>query len=70
MTHPDQKIAFGKYKGLTFNQILDRNPGYILWLYEENVVVFHDDKFIEDAYRLDAENSPPESYFLPDLGSK
>jgi len=28
-------LCFGKYAGKTPDQISDRNPGYVVWLYEQ-----------------------------------
>lgn len=29
-------LSFGKYKGMTPEQIADRDPAYIVWLYEHH----------------------------------
>ena len=36
-THEDI-IKIGKYKGDTFSDILDKDPSYILWLSENNIM--------------------------------
>lgn len=29
-------LSFGKYKGMTPEQIADQDPGYIVWLYDHH----------------------------------
>jgi hypothetical protein len=32
LTEFSQKIDFGKYKGMTVEEVIDIDPGYILWM--------------------------------------
>ena len=59
----DYVFTFGKYKGFTCEKVIDVNPAYILWL-NENQVADIDTEILETASIEDAENSPPESWFL------
>lgn len=38
---------FGKYKGLTLASVLRSDPGYILWMHENNVAEIPEDIIIE-----------------------
>lgn len=69
ITNYDDVMMFGKYQGKTVDRIAEHEPGYIVWLVE-NKVVECDEEIYEAACRCDVENSPPESWFFPDLGSK
>jgi hypothetical protein len=44
----DTKLGFGKYKGLTVEQILEHDPSYLLWLLE-NVERFEVDHVLQDT---------------------
>lgn len=44
----DTELNFGKYKGHTVEDILTRDPEYLLWLLE-NVDRFEVDKALQDA---------------------
>jgi uncharacterized protein (DUF3820 family) len=56
------RLTFGKYKGKSIQYILDTEPGYIVWLEEENVL-----EMPEDIYR-EAQELDYDEYGL-DLGS-
>ncbi len=43
----DTPLAFGKYKGQPVEDVLNDDPGYLLWLLE-NVESFTVDKALED----------------------
>jgi uncharacterized protein (DUF3820 family) len=47
-------MTFGKYKGKSIAEILDVNPSYIIWLYDNNVLSI-DDKVLGMAYELQNE---------------
>jgi uncharacterized protein (DUF3820 family) len=44
-------MPFGKYKGKTLGQIVEANPGYVLWLEDNNVL-----KIEESLLNLAAQN--------------
>lgn len=44
----DTKLRFGKYKGYTVEDVLEKDPEYLLWLLE-NVEHFEVDKALQDA---------------------
>lgn len=44
----DTELRFGKYKGHTVEDVLARDPEYLLWLLE-NVDRFEVDKALQDA---------------------
>ena len=48
-------FVFGKHKGHTVQIVLDEDPGYIVWLDEEEILVFPDDIY-QKAQQLDAEH--------------
>jgi uncharacterized protein (DUF3820 family) len=61
-------LTFGKYAhtGKTIKEIIDTDPEYLLWLYEEGAIELHQD-ILDLAYESDANNSPPEEfYWTPD----
>lgn len=58
----EQLLTFGKYRGQSVARIINNNPGYILWLKEEDVCEVADDIY-EEALSEEAVQSPPESYF-------
>ncbi len=59
-------LTFGKYRGKTVGEVIDLNPGYILWLVDENVIEMPEDMY-EGACEEDANQSPPEEfYWQPD----
>lgn len=43
-------IEFGKYKGKTLGWIATNNPGYIIWLFEKNLL-WIDSALINDCRR-------------------
>lgn len=48
---PDTEITFGKYRGATFQQILDRDPNYILWLINDCEYLGEEEKeMLADLY--------------------
>jgi len=55
-------FTFGKYKGKTCDEVADKNPGYLVWL-DENEVADINKEILEAAVIDDANNSPPEEYF-------
>jgi uncharacterized protein (DUF3820 family) len=46
------RLTFGKYKGKSIQYILDTEPGYIVWLEEENVLEMPEDIY-QEAQELD-----------------
>lgn len=34
----DAKLTFGKHKGETLQHILEKDPGYIVWLHDKKIV--------------------------------
>jgi hypothetical protein len=54
-------LTFGKFRGKSVKQVLLDEPGYILWLHEEEIVAFPEDIVIE-AERLDDERDRYEEY--------
>ena len=54
-------LRFGKYRGKTVKEVIDLNPGYILWMHDEGFVI--DDAVYDLACVADANNSPPEDFF-------
>lgn len=36
----DDFLYFGKHKGMQVEDLLDDDPGYLCWLYEENAEIF------------------------------
>lgn len=44
-------MTFGKHKGLTLDQISDNDPGYVMWLSDENVLKI--ERGFLDAVRMD-----------------
>lgn len=54
IVRPDFVMPFGKYKGQTLNQISDNDPGYVVWLADENVLKI-DTKFLDAVRRDDME---------------
>lgn len=65
ITDYDQIMTFGKYKGKKVNWVAEHNPGYIVWLHDENVCEI-DAELLEAAIFDDAQNMPPEEWFLAD----
>lgn len=47
MTSKLEEFDFGKHKGETLSSVLRRDPGYILWLYEKEIVDFPESIVIE-----------------------
>lgn len=41
--HFYDSFRFGKYKHMLVEQVIERDPGYIAWCIENDVVEFHDD---------------------------
>jgi uncharacterized protein (DUF3820 family) len=35
---PDYVMQFGKYQGMRLRDIAERNPRYIVWLSQENII--------------------------------
>lgn len=35
---PSHKISFGKYQGLTLDQISDKDPSYLVWLADNKIL--------------------------------
>ena len=58
----DGVLTFGKYKGKTVDWIAENEPGYIVWLQENDVCVV-DDEIYDAAMMDDMNNSPPEECF-------
>lgn len=48
MTHKLDKFEFGRHKGKTVREVIEKDPSYILWLVEENAVEFPQE-FIDSA---------------------
>ena len=46
----DQPLPFGKYKGKTPNEVLEIDPQYLIWWYE-NVVTTADNHVSKNLYR-------------------
>jgi hypothetical protein len=69
ITDYEDVMTFGKYKGKTVEWIWEHNLEYLIWLVDEGVVKMREEMY-EAACLDDADNSPPESWFFPDLGSK
>jgi len=44
-------MPFGKYRGQTLDQISDNDPGYVVWLADENVLKI--EREFLDAVRMD-----------------
>lgn len=55
ITAKHQEFTFGKYKGKTVREVLRTDPGYILWLHENDVVEFPEDLVIEAEENDDAQ---------------
>ena len=51
----DWVMPFGKYRGKTLEQISDTDPGYIMWLADENVLQI-EREFLDAVRRDDMEN--------------
>ena len=50
---PSSIISFGKYKGKTFQWILNENPRYILWLQQNGIQnISFEGNFIITAYQM------------------
>ena len=47
----DFLMPFGKYRGQTLDQIADNDPGYVVWLADENVLKI--EREFLDAVRMD-----------------
>lgn len=54
----DFVMPFGKYRGQTLDQISDNDPGYVVWLADENVLKIGSE-FL-DAVRMDDMESESE----------
>ena len=65
----DDVMTFGKYRGKPVGWITEHDPGYIVWLVENNIVDC-DKEIYEAAVFDDAQSGPPEEWFMPDLGIK
>ena len=48
----ETKLSFGAYRGRTLDEIAEINPGYIVWLAEERVLLI--DRQFHKAARADA----------------
>lgn len=57
----DDVLTFGVYRGKTVKQVIDLNPGYIIWMHDEGFVI--DEGVYELACIEDANQSPPEEYY-------
>jgi len=53
---PSDVLTFGKHKGETVRHVVQTDPAYILWLYEEEIVDFPEDVILE-AERIEDERS-------------
>lgn len=62
----DSVISFGKYKGQTVQEVMNDDPDYLIWAYE-NIVEFDLDAQVLDEI---VDNSKPKDYPLEgfDLG--
>ena len=49
-------IDFGKYKGCDLDDILQEDPEYIIWLYENNVSDLVDEDLYQEAIDISALN--------------
>ena len=47
----DFLMPFGKYRGQTLDQIADNDPGYVVWLADENVLKI--EREFLDSVRMD-----------------
>lgn len=50
------ELSFGKHKGKTLLQVLDTDPGYIVWLHEKEVLTIHEDFLVRVYHRQAAED--------------
>lgn len=55
---PEHVMMFGKYKGQSLERILYGDPGYIVWLWEKNVLNIPDD-MLSDAMIAEQEQDEP-----------
>jgi hypothetical protein len=37
--HFDSRMSYGKHQGYTMSEILKINPGYIIWMHEQGILV-------------------------------
>jgi broad specificity phosphatase PhoE len=58
----EDSITFGKYKGKTFQEILEIQPSYILWLQEEKIIKFSQE-ILERAENEENFRMPPEDFY-------
>ena len=58
MVKLSDKISFGKYSGFTFQEILFKDPGYILWLDKKEIVEFPEN-IIDSAAHADSFSYDP-----------
>lgn len=49
---PEHTMTFGKYRGWSLDQVAETDPGYVVWLADENVLLI-EPEFL-DAVRRDA----------------
>jgi hypothetical protein len=54
---PDFIIGFGKHRGLSLEKISESDPGYIIWLAEENVLQIKEDLLAQVRAELAQEES-------------
>lgn len=50
----DYVMSFGKYKGHTLDEISDDDPGYVVWLADENILRI-EKEFLEAVRKDDME---------------
>lgn len=51
----DTKLWFGKYKGQTIKQMLEDNPGYLLWAHRNTDIFRMTDELLDQAEILNQE---------------
>jgi uncharacterized protein (DUF3820 family) len=56
-------LPFGKYQGLTLQQIYRKNPGYIVWLYDNTIISYKDAKAQRLFTKLGARKVPAQHVF-------
>lgn len=64
MNQRNQILTFGKYKGMTVEQISNLNPSYLLWLNKNKIQNFE----LNDYYYFKCIEDREDEYDRPDWG--
>jgi hypothetical protein len=61
------KLSFGRYKDRTIQEIIEKDPGYILWMHDEHIAIIPE-RILEYAEESDTDQRLSEAMDLEFLG--